>query len=131
MSRTSTASASAASCCASAALRALAAPYFAAHLYVDRTARIVRQCDEDYLLCERLRATGARVLLHAGVRAEHFDRASNTTAPARWEDDAETDRLRMIVLRDGRTHLVAFDDAAPRADERQEPFPARLLFAGR
>ncbi len=113
-----------------AALRALAPPYFAAHLYVDAASRVVRQCDEDYLLCERFRANGGRVLLHAGVRAPHFDRAAGTTAPVRWEDDAETNRLRMIVLRDGRTALVPFDDAVPRASESQEPFPATLLFAG-
>ncbi|HEX3551154.1 MAG TPA: glycosyltransferase [Candidatus Elarobacter sp.] len=113
-----------------AALRALAPPYFAAHLYVDEAARVVRQCDEDYLLCERLRANGARVLLHAGVRAPHFDRTAGTTAPVRWEDEAETNRLRMIVLRDGRTELVPFDDSVPRASEIQEPFPAALLFAG-
>ncbi|HEY6237361.1 MAG TPA: hypothetical protein VIW69_19835, partial [Candidatus Elarobacter sp.] len=103
-----------------AALRALAAPYFAAHAYVDFQTRTVRQCDEDYLLCERLRGTGRRVLLHAGVRAGHYDRGSNTTAPAAWESDAETDRLRMIVRTEGRTQLVPFDDAVPRASERQE-----------
>ncbi len=41
-----------------AALRALAAPYFAAHLYVDVESRTVRQCDEDYLFCERVRGDG-------------------------------------------------------------------------
>ena len=65
-----------------AALRALALPYFAAHAYVDARARIVRQCDEDYLLCERLRGAGWRVLLDAGVRAGHYDRGTGTTAPA-------------------------------------------------
>ena len=114
-----------------AALRALAPPYFAAHLFVDRASRVVRQCDEDYLLCERLRASGARVLLHAGVRAPHYDRAADTTAPVRWEDDAQTDRLRMIVLRDGRTALVPFDESVPRAGERHEPFATTLLFAAR
>ncbi len=113
------------------ALRALTRPYFAAHLYVDPAARVVRQCDEDYLLCERLRASGARVLLHAGVRAAHYDRASGATAPARWEDDAETNRLRMIVLRGERTALVAFDEAVARAGERHEPFETTLLFAAR
>jgi hypothetical protein len=112
-----------------AALRALARPYFAAHLFVDQTSRTVRQCDEDYLLCERFRAAGGRVLLHAGVRAPHYDRARDVTAPVRWEDDAETDRLRMIVMRDGGTHLVPFDDSVPRAAEPHEPFPATLLFS--
>jgi hypothetical protein len=112
------------------ALRALTPPYFAAHVYVDPRSRVVRQCDEDYLFCERVRAAGRRVLLHAGVRAGHYDRGSETTAPASWETDAETDRLRMIVLRDGRTELVPFDDTVPRAHERQERFETTILFAG-
>jgi hypothetical protein len=112
-------------------LRALATPYFAAHAYVDEHARVVRQCDEDYLYCERVRRAGRRVLLHAGVRAGHFDRGTQTTAPARWETDAETDHLRMIVLQDGRTQLVPFDDTVPRATERQEPLETTILFAGR
>jgi hypothetical protein len=113
-----------------AALRALTTPYFAAHVYVDAQSRVVRQCDEDYLFCERMRLAGWRVLLHAGVRAGHYDRGSDTTAPVRWESDAETDRLRMIVLRDGRTELVPFDDAVPRAVERQEKFETTILYAG-
>jgi hypothetical protein len=113
-----------------AALRALVPPYFAAHAFVDERSRVVRQCDEDYLYCERVRHAGWRVLLHAGVRAGHYDRGSQTTAPARWETDAETDRLRMIVLQDGRTQLVPFDDAVPRAAERQERFETTILFAG-
>jgi GT2 family glycosyltransferase len=113
-----------------AALRALTLPYFAVHAFVDARSRTVRQCDEDYLLCERLRGAGWNVLLHAGVRAGHYDRASKATAPAAWERDAETDRLRMIVLEDGRTKLVPFDDSVPRADERQERVETTILFAG-
>lgn len=113
-----------------AALRALPFPLFAAHLFVDERARVVRQCDEDYLLCERLRHAGWRVLLHSGVRAPHFDRGTGTTAPARWESDEETDRVRMIVRENETTALRPFDASVPRADERQEPFPATLLFAG-
>ena len=113
-----------------AALRALTLPYFAAHFYVDPFSRSVRQCDEDYLLCERLRNAGRRVLLHAGVRCGHYDRGSGTTAPSAWETDAETDRLRMIVLQGDRTALVPFDDAVPRALERQEPFETTILYAG-
>ena len=111
------------------ALRALEPPVFASHLYVDEATRTVRQCDEDYLLCERVRQTGWRVLLHAGVRAGHFDRRTETTAPVAWESDSETDRLRMIVRSDERTALVPFDDTVPRARERQQPFSATLLFA--
>ncbi len=113
------------------ALRALAPPYFASHVYVDERSRVVRQCDEDYLFCERVRGAGQHVLLHAGVRAGHYDRGRETIAPERWEDDAETGRLRMIVLQDGATRLVPFDDAVPRAAERQEPFPTTILFEGR
>ena len=111
-------------------LRALEPPYFSAHLYIDRGARRVSVSDEDYLFCARVRGAGRRVLLHAGVRAEHYDRATGTTAPAAWEPAPETDRLRMIVRRGDGTALVPFDDAVPRDRERQEPFPATLLFAG-
>jgi glycosyl transferase family 2 len=111
-----------------AALRALAQPYFSAHLYVEPGARVVRQCDEDYLLCERLRGAGRRIVLHAGVRAGHYDRGSETLAPAVWESDAETGRLRMIVSTAEGPKLVPFDDAVGRVDEHQEPFPATLLF---
>ncbi len=111
-----------------AALRALRRPYFAAHLYVDVASRTVRQCDEDYLFCERMRGEGWRVLLDAGVRAGHYDRGSELTISASAESDDETDRLRMIVRADGAPALVPFDDTIARAPERQEPFPAMLLF---
>ena len=113
-----------------AVLRALEPPYFSAHLYVDRSARRVSVSDEDYLFCARVRAAGRRVLLHAGVRADHYDRGTGTTAPAAWEPASETDRLRMIVRRGDGTALVPFDDTVPRDRERQEPFAAALLFAG-
>ncbi len=113
-----------------AMLRAMSTPYFASHVFVDAASRTVRQCDEDYLFCERARAAGHRVLLHAGVRAEHYDRATKTNAPARWETDAETDHLRMIVLQDGVTKLVPFDERVPRDAERHEPFETTLLFPG-
>ena len=112
-----------------AALRALEPPYFAAHLYVDERARVVRQCDEDYLLCERFRAAGGRIVLHAGVRAGHYDRGADRVVPETWEPDADTGRLRMIVRNDRGTELVPFDDRVPRARERQQAFPAALLFA--
>jgi hypothetical protein len=111
-------------------LRAMTTPYFAAHVFVDAAARTVRQCDEDYLFCERVRTMGHRVLLHAGVRAEHYDRATKTTAPVRWETDAETDHLRMIVLQDGVTKLVPFDERVPRDAERHQRFETTLLFPG-
>jgi hypothetical protein len=70
------------------------------------------------------------VLLHAGVRVGHYDRGTQTTAPTRRESDAETDRLRMIVLEPGGTRLVPFDDTLPRDTERHEHFETTLLFAG-
>jgi hypothetical protein len=110
-----------------AALHDLTTPYFAAHVYIDEATRSARQCDEDYLLCERFRGAGWRVLLHAGVRAGHYDRGTDTTAPTAAEPDADTDRLRMIVQDGSAVKLVPFDDTVPRAIERQEPFPATLL----
>jgi hypothetical protein len=113
------------------ALRALRTPYFGSHLFVDERSRTVRQCDEDYLYCERVRNEGWRVLLHPGVRASHYDRTAKASAPVRWEGDAATDHLRMIVRdADGMTRLLPFDPNHPRADERQEPFPVALLFGG-
>lgn len=111
-------------------LRAMAPPYFAIHAFVDPASRTVRQCDEDYLFCERARRAGRRILLHAGVRALHYDRATGTTAPAGWEADAQTDHLRMFVRGGDGTALVPFDDAVPHAAERQEAFPATLVFSG-
>ena len=113
-----------------AALRAMTAPYFAAHVFVDEASRVVRQCDEDYLFCERARRGGWNVVLHAGVRAGHYDRGTAATAPARWEDDAQSDRVRMIVREGDRTKLVPFDDTVPRAGEIQESFAATILIAG-
>jgi glycosyl transferase family 2 len=113
-----------------APLRAFSEPYFAAQVYVDFESRTARQCNEDYLYCERVRRAGWRVLLHAGVRLGHYDRASDKTAPAQWESDAETDRLRMIVRQDGGTKLVPFDDTLPRAAERQERFETTIVTAG-
>ena len=36
----------------------------------------------------------------------------------------------MIVRQDGRTKLVPFEHAVPRATERQERFETTILFAG-
>ncbi|MGD1066617.1 MAG: hypothetical protein ABR975_07355, partial [Vulcanimicrobiaceae bacterium] len=113
------------------ALRALQTPYFSAHLFVDERSRTVRQCDEDYLYCERVRTLGWRVLLHPGVRVEHYDRATKESSPRAWESDAQTDHLRMIVRDpDGTTRLIPFDATHPRAPEHQEPFSVALLFGG-
>jgi hypothetical protein len=110
-----------------AMLAALERPFFASHVFIDESARHVTQCDEDYLLCERFRTAGYRVLVHGGVRAGHYDRANESVAPVRWEDDSETATMRMMVRRDDGVAMVPFDDAQPRAHERHEAFPTTLL----
>ena len=101
-----------------AAARKLAAPYFPAHVYVERAARLARLCDEDYLYCERIRQAGNVVRLDARVRCGHYDRASESLAPLAWESDAVTSVPRMIVAENGVTHLVPLDAAVPRIAER-------------
>jgi hypothetical protein len=96
----------------------LGAPYFPAHIYIEREARRVRQCDEDYLYCERVRKAGYVVRLDARVRCPHYDRESNSTAPLAWETDAQTSFPRMIVLEDGESRLVPLDTTVPRIVER-------------
>jgi hypothetical protein len=96
----------------------LQAPYFPAHVYIERAARRARQCDEDFLYCERVRRAGAVVRLDARVRCAHYDRASDSIAPVRWESDAETDRPRMIVAGPAGSKLIALDETAPRVVER-------------
>jgi hypothetical protein len=99
------------------ALRALTQPYFPAHVFIDRRARQVRLCDEDYRYCERLRAAGHVVRLDARVRCTHYDRESDTVAPIVWENDEETNQRRMFVVEQGRQRLVPFDPSVPRAPE--------------
>lgn len=112
------------------ALRKLTQPYFAAHIFIDPASRVVRQCDEDYLLCERLRKDGHRILLHAGVRAKHYDRGTQTAIPSQWEPDSETDHVRMIVRQDNVVRLIPFDESQPQDAERHEPFETTLLIPG-
>jgi hypothetical protein len=101
-----------------AAARKLTAPYFPAHVYVERSGRSARLCDEDYLYCERVRQAGNTVRLDARVRCAHYDRGSNTAAPLAWESDAVTGTPRMMVVENGRHRLVPLDEAAPRIVER-------------
>jgi hypothetical protein len=93
-------------------------PYFPAHIYIELAARRARQCDEDYLYCERVRKSGHVVRLDARVRCRHYDRASDTFAPLAWEDDAVTALPRMIVSAGNGTQLVALDRSAPCVAER-------------
>jgi hypothetical protein len=99
------------------ALVTLQPPYFPVHIHIERRARRVRLCDEDYRYCERIRRAGFRVRLDARIRCSHFDRESNTVAPVIWEPDTETNHLRMIVAENGRQKLVPFDASVPRATE--------------
>jgi len=98
-------------------LRTLEAPYFPVHIHIERSARRVRLCDEDYRYCERVRSAGFAVRLDARIRCSHFDRESNTVAPVLWEPDSETDHRRMIVSENGRQKLVPFDASVPRTHE--------------
>lgn len=92
-------------------------PYFPAHVYMQRSSRTVRQCDEDFRYCERLRNAGFVVRLDARVRCRHYDRGSDIATPVIWEDDAATGFERMIVGVDGGTRLIPRDDSLPRVTE--------------
>lgn len=103
-----------------AAARKLTAPYFPAHVYIERGARRARLCDEDFLYCERVRHAGNVVRLDARVHCAHYDRASNSVAPVAWESDAATSVPRMIVAENGVTRLVPLDVDVPRIAEHHE-----------
>jgi len=102
-------------------LRRLEAPFFSAHIYIEREARRVRLCNEDYLFCERIRRQGGRVLLHGGLRCGHYDRATQRIQPERWEPPETTGIERMLVRHpNGAVELVAYDDNHPEADDGSE-----------
>lgn len=100
------------------ALRALQPPYFPAHVYVEKSTARVRVCNEDYLFCAQLRAAGYDVMLHPGVRAGHFDRATSTVAPSLWESVDATNHPRMVVSENGVPRLVPADASIARGKER-------------
>lgn len=103
------------------ALRRLAQPFFGAQIYIETSAARVRLCNEDFLLCERFRHAGYRVVLHAGVRCGHVDRASGRVIPEQWEDVALTGRPRMVVVSPGpHFSLVDYDPSQPVAREQHE-----------
>jgi len=102
-------------------LRQLTRPYFPAHVYIERATRTVRQCDEDYLYCERVRKAGWKVRLDARARCTHYDRGSDSVAPMRWEPDSETDHVRMLVSENGAPKLVPFNGSVPQAHEVHIP----------
>jgi hypothetical protein len=113
-----------------AALAALAPPYFHAQVFLEEVAGRARVCNEDYLLCERLRGAGFGVRLHAGVRCGHYDRGSDRVQPERWEEPSATDRPRMMVVEPGpRFTLVPYDPAHAGSSERHETARIEYLFA--
>ncbi len=112
------------------ALATLARPIFHAQVFLEEHAGRARVCNEDYLLCERLRHAGFVVRLHAGVRCGHYDRASDRVQPAAWEDRTQTDRARMMVVRAGpHFTLVDYDPTQPIANETCESGALDYLFA--
>lgn len=111
------------------AFDSLKPPYFAAQIYVEQSAARVRLCNEDYLLCERLRGAGFTIMLHPGVRAGHYDRASGVTMPVAWEPTDLTSRKRMIVANPGPSfRLTDYDNTVPQAPEIHELGTLDYLF---
>ncbi len=102
-----------------AALARLSAPYFDVQIFIEEGAARVRLCNEDFLLCERLRGAGYGVALHAGVRCGHYDRERGAIEPLHWESPGQTQAERMIVMRPGPHYeLVPYDATGATADER-------------
>jgi GT2 family glycosyltransferase len=103
------------------ALRMLAPPFFGAQVYIETAAARVRLCNEDFLLCERLREAGYRIMLHPGVRCGHVDRESGRIVPEAWEIPSVTNRRRMIISEPGpRFTLVDYDPSVAQAAERHD-----------
>lgn len=113
------------------ALRKLAAPYFSTQVFIEENAARVRICNEDYLLCERMRRAGYRVGLHAGARCKHFDRQSGIAQPVTWEAPQDTAVERMMVVESGpRYRLVTYDPSGSRASEHHEFAALDYLIVG-
>jgi hypothetical protein len=112
---------------AASAVRALARPFFASHVFVERGAGRVRVCDEDYLFCARIRAQGHRVLLHPGVRCGHYDRARDAVAPARWEAPQDTAVKRVLVQTGERYAMLPLADA-PAATSSERRLRADVVY---
>jgi GT2 family glycosyltransferase len=103
------------------ALAELERPFLSAHIVIQRTQRLVRITDEDYLFCERLRRAGWNIRLHGGVRCLHYDRASKRALPEKWEDVATTSRRRMYVRNAHGEALIEPDDSLPCGSEEHSP----------
>ena len=103
------------------AFRALAPPYLSSQIFIQEAAANVRVCNEDFLLCERLRQAGFGVALHAGVRCGHYDRDRGVIEPQTWEAASATAHERMLTLEPGpRYVLVPYDGTGSTANERHE-----------
>ena len=107
------------------AIRRLKAPYFATHVYVERNPPRVRVCNEDYLFCASLREQGYDVILHAGVRCGHYDRASGTILPTAWEAASITTQRRIAASVNGTPTLVPFDKIAA---QEETHVPTRVTY---
>lgn len=109
------------------ALRALTPPYVGTQVYLEERSANVRICNEDYLLCERMRSAGFTIGLHGGIRCKHFDRQSAVAHPLAWEDDAQTSIERMLVVEPGpRYRLIPYDARGERV--REHHAAARLTY---
>lgn len=102
------------------ALDALRPPFFNTQVFMQTSASHVRVCNEDYLLCERLRRAKYRIALHPGVRCGHYDRVSGITFPQRWESPASTNADRMMVSVDGTIMLQPYDKLMKSSPEQHE-----------
>jgi len=81
-----------------AAVTELSLPIFHTQILIDMQHHHVSLCNEDYLLCERLRKAHWSVILDPGLRCGHYDRRSGTISPTSWEQSPTTDHERMLVV---------------------------------
>lgn len=109
------------------ALRLLSGPIFETQVYIERNPPRVRICNEDYLFCAKLRSIGYDVILHAGVRCGHYDRASGIVYPVAWEGAAATSQRRIAALVGGGPALVPFSPMEPRG-ERHVQAPLTYVY---
>ena len=92
------------------ALADLHMPLFNTQVIIEAEQQRVRICNEDYLLCERLRQAGWTIKLDARVRCGHYDRKSSKVFPEHWEDDRATNIERMLVqTSQGEIRLEPYD----------------------
>ena len=111
------------------ALLSLEQPYFSAQIVVEAAHSHVRICNEDYLLCERLRKAGFEILLDGRVRSGHYDRHQETVFPREWESNAVTGVERMHVRhQSGVEELVPFASGNAHADEEHQHAVLDYLF---